>query len=152
MKLRVPKLRVLVLLLLWLSASTVPARAQEVPDAVETDASGKAIIHVNQQLTKLRLKLDVLNSDGLLSAAGAHFHCGAAGENGPIIAFIAGPFDPGYFGHFQIRATLTDDSITGETACGSDIAELAMAMAEGDVYINVHSLSNPGGEIRGQVE
>lgn len=124
---------------------------QEVP-AVETDATGKIIIHINQALTLLRFKLDVFKADDLLSAAGAHFHCGVEGMNGPVIAFVAGSFAPGFDGHFQIRATLTDDSIIGVTACGTTIAELAMAMAEGNVYVNVHSLSHPGGEIRGQVE
>ena len=125
---------------------------QEVPP-VATDASGTAIIHFNQRLTEIDFKLDVRNGQNMLGAAGSHFHCAAAGANGPVIVFLAGTFPPGYDDDFQIRATLTDANIiNGGTACGSTIADIAMAMANGDVYINVHSTSHPAGEIRGQVE
>lgn len=124
--------------------------AEEVPP-VETDGSGKARIHVNQRLTEMRFTMDVRNATELLGAAGAHFHCAPAGDNGPVVVFLAGDFTPGYSGDFQIRATLTDDSIL-DPVCGATIADLAEAMADGDVYINVHSPTNPGGEIRGQIE
>lgn len=124
---------------------------EEVPP-VETDAVGRILIHINRNHTLLRFKLDVVDGTDMLGAAGAHFHCEAAGEIGPVIAFIAGDFSPGYSGHFQIRATLTDDNITGDTECGSTIAELVDAILAGNVYVNVHSPTFPGGEIRGQVE
>jgi len=125
---------------------------QEAPP-VDTNASGKALFHVNQRLTEMTFKLDVRNGTNILGAAGSHLHCAPAGQNGPVIVFLAGTFPPGYSEDFQVRATLTDASIiNGATGCGATIAELAMAMANGDVYINVHSTAHPGGEIRGQVE
>lgn len=123
---------------------------QEAPP-VNTDASGSALLHVNQRLTQIRFKLDIRNATALLGAAGAHLHCAPAGDTGPIVVFLAGPFEPGFSGHFQIRATLTDDNIVNDT-CGATIADLAAAMADGDVYVNVHSVAFPGGEIRGQIE
>jgi hypothetical protein len=126
--------------------------AQEVPPH-ESAASGSLIVHVNQRLTEMTIKLDVRNGTDILGAAGAHFHCAPAGSNGPVVVFLAGTFPPGYSGDFQVRASLSDSSIINPaTACGGTIAELAMAMANGDVYVNVHSTANPGGEIRGQVE
>lgn len=122
----------------------------EVPP-VMTDTSGTAIVHVDSSLSEIRLKLDVRNADAVLGAAGAHFHCAPAGQNGPVVAFVAGSFPPGYTGDFQIRATLTDASIINP-ACGANIMELVDSMLDGNVYLNVHSTSNPGGVIRGQVE
>ena len=122
----------------------------EVPP-VTTDTSGTATLHVDQNLSEIRLKLDVLNGDAALGAAGAHFHCAPAGANGPVVAFVAGSFPPGYDGAFQVRATLTDASIINP-ACGATIMELVGSMLDGNVYLNVHSTDHPGGVIRGQVE
>lgn len=122
----------------------------EVPP-VMTDTSGTAILHVDSRLSEIRLKLDVRNGDAVLGAAGAHFHCAPAGQNGPVVAFVAGSFPPGYDGGFQIRATLTDASIINP-ACGATVMELVDSMLDGMVYLNVHSTDNPGGVIRGQVE
>lgn len=122
---------------------------QEVPP-VETDTRGTTILHIDQSLTEIRFKLDIVNAEGILGAAGAHLHCAPAGENGPVVAFLAGAATPGFDGEVEIRATLTDDSIVND-ACGEDIAELVESMASGNVYINVHSVDNPGGEVRGQI-
>lgn len=122
----------------------------EVPPVV-TDTSGTAILHVDRNLSEIRLKLDVRGGEAVLGAAGAHFHCAAAGENGPVVAFVAGSFPPGYDGEFQLRATLTDASIINP-ACGATIMELVGSMLDGNVYLNVHSTDHPGGVIRGQVQ
>lgn len=122
----------------------------EVPP-IEIETSGDAIVHVDRNLSEIRLKLTVREGDSVLGAAGAHFHCAPAGENGPVVAFVAGSFPPGYDGDFEIRATLTDASIINP-ACGATIAELVESMLDGNVYLNVHSTDNPGGAIRGQVE
>jgi len=124
--------------------------ANEVPPVV-TDTSGVALVHVDQQLTEITLKLDVMNADNALGAAGAHFHCAVAGVNGPVVAFVAGSFSPGYDGDFQLRSTLNDSNVTNP-ACGTTIAALVEAMLDGRVYLNVHSTAWPGGVIRGQVE
>lgn len=122
----------------------------EVPPIV-TDTTGTAILHVDRNLSEIRIKLDVKNGVDVLGAAGSHFHCAPAGANGPVVAFVAGSFPPGYDGAFQIRATLTDASIINP-ACGANIMELVDSMLDGNVYLNVHSTANPGGVIRGQVE
>ena len=122
----------------------------EVPP-VTTDTTGVALVHVNQQLSEITLKLDVRNADNALGAAGAHFHCAPAGVNGPVVAFVAGSFSPGYDGDFQLNAKLNDGNVTNP-ACGATIADLVESMLDGSVYLNVHSSAWPGGVIRGQVE
>lgn len=134
-----------------LNFNVVLSGDQEVPP-VETDALGRIQIHIDRNHTALRFRLDVVDGVDMLGMAGAHLHCAPAGENGPVITFLAGPFSPGYSGHFRIRATLTDDNITGDTDCGTTIDELVDAILAGNVYANVHTPVNPGGEIRGQIE
>lgn len=122
---------------------------QEVPP-VDTDASGFAILHVDQALSAIRFRMVVTGADDILGAAGAHLHCAPAGANGPVVAFLAGSAPPGFGGRIDVRATLDDGSILNP-ACGANIAELVGSMLDGNVYINVHSLSHGGGEVRGQV-
>ena len=123
---------------------------QEVPAPVDTAAHGVAILHVNQALTEIRFRLVVDGADNILGAAGAHLHCAPAGVNGPVVVFLAGSAPPGFGGRIEMRATLGDDSILNP-ACGENIAELVGSMLDGNVYINVHSMDHPGGEVRGQI-
>lgn len=51
----------------------------------------------------------------------------------------------------KAEVELTDTSIS-DPACGATISDLATSMRVGNVYANVHSVANPGGVIRGQVE
>ena len=39
-----------------------------------------------------------------------------------------------------------------DSACGPTLADLAEAMLDGMVYVNVHTTDFPAGEIRGQVK
>ena len=125
---------------------------QEVPP-VETRTRGRAHFTVNRGLTEIRffVKVRVKDDDvGLLGFAGAHIHCAPAGENGPVVAFLAGDVPGGLIGKVEFGGTLTDDNIVNP-ACGVDIAELVDAMRDGDTYVNVHSLMNQSGEVRGQI-
>ncbi len=124
--------------------------ANEVPP-VDTPTTGSANLHVNRNFSRIDLKLDIRNAEDVLGVAGAHLHCAPANDNGPVVAFLAGAFTPGYDGHVQLRASLNDDSILNP-ACGANLAELVGAMLDGNVYINVHSTQVPSGVIRGQVE
>jgi len=128
----------------------VLAGENEVPP-VTSNTSGEAILHVDSDLSEIRFKLDIRDGDKVLGAAGAHLHCAPAGSNGPVVAFVAGSFPPGYNGHVRLRATLTDDSIINP-ACGANIVELVDSMLDGNVYLNVHSTDHPGGVVRGQVQ
>jgi hypothetical protein len=122
---------------------------QEVPP-VATDATGKFRIKFNKQQTEAEYTLRV--NDGV-RVTQAHLHCAPAGVNGPIIIFLAGFHNLGWDvdGKWVSNATVTDANITN-TACGMTLSAIAQAMRDGNVYANVHSVANPGGVIRGQVE
>lgn len=124
--------------------------ANEVPP-VETEALGLAKFRFNRELTYMSFSLFVRGGVGLLGANGAHLHCAPAGENGPVIAALAGEVMPGFDGRLLIRSGLTDANITGDTVCGSSLADLAHAILDGSVYVNVHSADFPAGEVRGQI-
>ena len=123
--------------------------AHEVPP-VDTATKGKLLLHIDRHLTHIWFGLVVRRGEAIFGAAGAHLHCAPKGENGPIIAFLAGMSTPGFDGRLQNRATLSDASIL-ETDCGTNIAEVVEAMLDGMVYVNVHSTANPAGEVRGQL-
>jgi len=59
---------------------------QEVP-AVETNTTGRFKILVNQDATAGGYTLSVASGVRITQA---HFHCGPAGVNGPVIVFLAG--------------------------------------------------------------
>ena len=123
---------------------------EEVPPVV-TDTTGEAEFEVNFAETEIEFDLEIEDAVGILGAAGAHLHCAPAGSNGPVVVTLAGVVPGGIDGEVEIVGTLTVANIVSDS-CGSTIAGLVQSMRDGDVYVNVHSLDFPAGEIRGQVE
>ena len=103
---------------------------QEVP-AVKTSASGGGTITINADMSVS----GSVTTTGLAGTA-AHIHNGAAGKNGPVIVPLAKSGDNAW--SVAAGAKLTD-------------AQYA-AYKAGDLYVNVHSAENKGGEIRGQLK
>jgi hypothetical protein len=96
------------------------------------DAHGISTYSLTQADGNLAYSIVATNLSGLITAA--HFHEGTASENGPVIATICAP--------------CLGDNLKGvwtNTSAYSD------ALAAGGVYINLHTVANPDGEIRGQV-
>lgn len=124
--------------------------AEEVPQPVMTDTTGKASFKVNRKRTRIAFRLRIKDGNRILAGPGGHLHCAPFGENGPVVAFLAGGMPVGYNGTVRIRASLDDGSIVNDR-CGATIDELVDSMNLGLVYVNIHSAANPGGEIRGQV-
>jgi hypothetical protein len=103
---------------------------QEVP-AVETSATGSGTIKVEDDKS---VKGKITTSD--IKGIGAHIHEGAPGKNGPDIITLKKTSDNEWT--VPDNAKLTDAQYDAYKA--------------GHLYINVHSDSNKGGEIRGQMK
>lgn len=114
--------------------SAMLSGTQEVPP-VTTDATGMASFNYDANANKLTYTLDVSNIENVVAA---HIHRGPIGVNGPVaypLTFTPGSFGPGS----PISGTLTISE--------SDEALLF----GGGLYVNVHTTTNPGGEVRGQI-
>lgn len=80
-----------------------------------------------------------------------HLHMAPPGENGPIV------IDVGFFAEFfadgqGIRLQIQDAPFGGQQGnLFSDPQENEAALFAGNLYLNIHTISFPGGEIRGQV-
>ncbi len=104
--------------------------ANEVP-AVATTASGTANVTIKDDRSVV-----VLVTVTGMTATASHIHEAAASANGPVIV----PF------------TKTGDN-TFATAEGAKLTEAQYAAYKaGNLYVNVHSAKNPGGEVRGQIK
>lgn len=103
---------------------------QEVP-AVKTAASGGGTITINADKS-------VSGSVSTTGVAGtvAHIHLAPAGKNGPVIVPLAKIGDNTW--SVPAGAMLTDAQY--------------QAYKAGELYVNVHSAENKGGEIRGQLK
>ena len=106
------------------------AGSQEVP-AVTTQAKGSGTVTIADD----GAVKGTVTTSGVAGTA-AHIHMGAAGKNGPVIVPMMKQGDNGWT--FGPDAKLNPDQMK--------------AFKAGDLYINVHSAANPGGEIRGQLK
>ena len=131
-----------------------PSGAQEVPE-VDTRTSGKLDIDFDLDFTEAKFRLKVRRGEKVTQA---HLHCGRAGENGLVVAFLFG-FVPGGVdvNGTLARGELTNDDITGADCMPgigipvNNIASLASAALQGLIYVNVHTVANLSGEVRGQL-
>lgn len=136
----------------------VPADAPATPSTgVATQMTGTLEVAVQPDLSSLTFRLVVQNGVGVTAS---HLHCGRPGENGPVIIPLSPPNAAGQdVNGVLAEATLRSENIDpGAAACEQligrpvrNIASLAAAAALGLIYANVHTVTNPSGEIRGQL-
>jgi hypothetical protein len=133
---------------------------QEVPPIV-TAATGTGTVIINAAQDQISFTLDVT---GPFSSAitQAHIHNGAAGVNGAIVIWLctdlgnapasipAVPLCSDFLPDLQLAGTRTAADLD-PGGIYSTFSSLAAALIAGNAYINVHTETNPGGEIRGQI-
>lgn len=116
--------------------------------AVETMATGAADFKASPDGKALDYKLTV---EGLTDVSAAHIHLGKMGQSGPpVVTLYGGPEKSGAFSGVLKEGTITEKDLVGDLA-GKPITALEELIKSGDVYVNVHTKTHPGGEIRGQI-
>jgi hypothetical protein len=102
---------------------------EEVP-AVKTAAKGTGMFAIANDNTIA----GSVTTTGIQGTA-AHIHEGASGKNGPVII------------------PLTKSGDTYSVPAGTKLSESQLASFKaGNLYVNVHSAGNPGGEVRAQLK
>lgn len=134
----------------------VPLKGSNLVPTVTTNVNGTAFMSVEDRGGVVNdiqyvVVLHDIGMKGLLGTAGAHIHCGMAGSNGPVVAYLAYPIPGGVNGSsYAFNGVLYADDIIDNT-CGATLAELVSSLISGDAYVNVHSNVNPNGEVRGDI-
>lgn len=105
---------------------------QEVPPVVSA-ASGIAASTVDRDTGTVTLHL---NASGADDAVASHIHTAPIGQNGPVLIPLTQ--DMNDIGHW---------SVVGERFDSDSLANYK----GGQLYVNLHTPANPGGEIRGQI-
>lgn len=121
------------------------AGRNEVPP-VETDAQGQAKFRLDRTGNAMHYRVNVANIEDVI---GAHVHMAPPGQNGGILAFLFGePFVQPEEA-VTVNGTLVEGTLTpGDVG---DFDGLVGPMRKGMTYVNVHTLENGSGEIRGQI-
>ncbi|MHA4093523.1 CHRD domain-containing protein [Bacillus cereus] len=119
----------------------------EVPP-VETDARGQAFFKLSRDELSLKFKLELFDIENVVVA---HLHLGAKGTNGPVVAFLFGPItNPVSIECATFTGMITQEDLVGPLA-GQTLDALVKEIIAGNIYINVHTVQHPNGEIRGQL-
>ena len=111
------------------------AGGNEVPPRV-TPATGTATL--GYDLTTRMFEIGFSFANLTTAPLGAHIHIAPPGVNGPIIVHLTSALPGGTSG-------------TATTVTGMFTAEQEAALFAGNLYVNVHTPTYPGGEIRGQL-
>jgi len=106
------------------------AGANEVP-SIDSSGDGVAFVTLNKATAHLNVIVHINN----LIATNAHIHQGFAGANGSAVVTLNENVDDNFI--WEATATLPEEHLD--------------ALLNGEMYVNVHTAANPGGEIRGQI-
>lgn len=128
--------------------------AQEVPTPVGSPtAEARAEFELEGGVLEYKLRMRKPINEVFM----AHIHFGARGTAGPIVVWLFGGPPP--------DSTSATDFATGDVVAtgklrafdfigllaGKSLEEIAAALDTGQYYVNIHTLRNRSGEIRGQV-
>ena len=128
---------------------------EEVP-AVSTGASGTLRAKIANDESAIDFELTYEGIEGG-TALCAHIHVGQLSVNGGVSVFLCGgggrPACPSPGG--TVTGTILPADVIGpggaQQVPPGALGELIAAIRAGATYVNVHSQTSPGGEIRGQI-
>lgn len=120
----------------------------EVPP-VTTNATGTADLELNDDADEMSYDIEVEDIEG---ATQAHIHQAAEGENGDVVVGLFNATEPTDVNDGTLEAgDFTAEDFVGPLQ-GQNMSDLVDIIQDGQAYVNVHTESNPAGEIRGTIE
>ena len=128
----------------------------ETPVSLSTAGSGVFGAQLDAGETALTFALLYSSIEGG-TIIGAHIHLGQPGITGGIVIHFCGtggkPACPASPGVVSGAVTAIDVvAVTSQGIAAGEFAEVIRAIRKGDAYVNVHTTTFPGGEIRGPVQ
>lgn len=121
--------------------------SQEVPPVITT-ASGKGTFRTAINDTVLRYKLNIT---GFSDATGAHIQMGNAAASGEVIVDLLEGSKRKYSDRLSLKGSISKASLIGPMQ-NKTLADLIYVILNGSAYVNIHTVTNPDGEIRGQIQ
>lgn len=122
----------------------------EVP-SISSNAGGRFTARVDGDTLTYRLTIRDFSEPPLF----AHIHFARPDVNGGVAAFLCGGGGkPACPADGVVEGTISSANIVGPAGQGiavGEFDELVRAMRNGATYVNVHSPTYPGGEIRGNI-
>ncbi len=128
---------------------------EEVPP-VDTKAQGQVKFQLSPDGTELYYKVIVANINNLTMA---HIHMAPRGENGPVVAWLypspsatMGEPIPGRSNGVLVEGIITAEDVRAPLdGFDNPLDELILRIEIDRAYVNVHTIQNGTGEIRGQI-
>jgi hypothetical protein len=120
----------------------------EAPALILTGAFANATVTLDVATSTVTWSIDVFNLPSGIN--NAHFHVGGPGIAGPTVVNI--PFTANQSNDFNLSgsATAANLNVRGDQGIRS-WDDFLQALQGGEIYLNIHTQVNGGGEIRGQV-
>lgn len=120
--------------------------AEVPPVTVQTDATGNAEFDFDEDDEEISFRIDVSNMTGVTMA---HIHGPASTTQaaGVLVTLFTGPAGGSDVSGHLSSGTFTETDSPTEVSMDS----LLVLMRNGQAYVNVHTVLNPAGEIRGQI-
>jgi hypothetical protein len=117
--------------------------------AKDTKAVGEVIVNISKNESTVHYKVMVANIKNVVAS---HFHLAPAGSNGKVVVPLfanPNPQPSGPMNGIMAEGDITASDVFGELA--GDLDGFIEAIRSGNIYINIHTMDNPAGEIRGQL-
>jgi hypothetical protein len=122
--------------------------ANETPaPGVLTGSFGFAVVRLDLADRSWDWVVDVFNMPSGIN--NAHFHVGGHGVAGPVVVNI--PFTANLSNDFRLTGSANALTNPRPDQGIRSVDDFIQSMVGGQVYVNIHSSVNPGGEIRGQL-
>jgi hypothetical protein len=134
-----------------LNVTVTLSGGEEVP-AVATQASAQLILNLNGAMGEFNF---ILTAANIANVTMAHLHLAVKGQNGPPVVWLyplsgAPQTITGSFNGVLSEGIFTQANFVGPLQ-GQTLSALVDKIKTGEIYVNIHTEQNPGGEIRAQI-